>query len=47
MVDIAYALTLSASSIPYSRNERDQNVFEAMVESMVRFYRFIGYLNKL
>ncbi|XP_050410341.1 uncharacterized protein LOC126824930 [Patella vulgata] len=34
MVEIAYALTLSASKIPYSKDERDEKVFESIVTSM-------------
>ncbi|XP_071093993.1 uncharacterized protein [Haliotis cracherodii] len=34
MVQISYALTLSASKIPFSKSDRDEKVFEAMVTSM-------------
>jgi len=35
MVNIAYALTLSSSMIIYTKNAKDEKVFESVVESMV------------
>ncbi|XP_060074137.1 uncharacterized protein LOC132553874 [Ylistrum balloti] len=34
MISVAYALTLSASSIPFNKTSKDEQVFSAMVQSM-------------
>ncbi|XP_052801227.1 uncharacterized protein LOC128231966 [Mya arenaria] len=34
MIHIAYALTLSSSMVPYAKNEKDEQVFNAVLESM-------------
>lgn len=43
MVNISYALTLSSSMIPYSRNIQDEKVFEAMVQSLFNLQSSLSY----
>ncbi|ESO97348.1 hypothetical protein LOTGIDRAFT_231545 [Lottia gigantea] len=43
MVEISYALTLSASKIPYCKDERDDKIFESVVTSMFGVESEIGF----